>query len=100
ADAFGAAVALRQALPRLRADVLLADGLPSSSGWPSGLGGRVVNVVPAPSLRLRASWQEQLQSFGRNLRQELGRKERALGRGSRLEYRLVTGADAAGEAFE
>jgi CelD/BcsL family acetyltransferase involved in cellulose biosynthesis len=100
AAAAGAAAALRRTLPRLRADVLLADGLPSSSGWPAGLGGRVVNVMPAPSLRLRASWEEQVRSFGRNLRQELGRKERRLARASRLEYRLVTGADAAGEAFE
>jgi CelD/BcsL family acetyltransferase involved in cellulose biosynthesis len=99
-DAERVGAAIRAALPQLGCDVLLADALPTDPAWAEHLAGRVVNVLPSPTLALRASWEDQRRGFSSNLRQELGRKERRLERERGLGYRLVTGPDEAGPAFE
>ncbi len=99
-DTARVAAAIRSALLRCGCHVLLADGLPAEGRWAEHLGGRVVNVVPSPTLTLEATWSEQTARFSRNLRQEIGRKERRLERERGLRYELVTGPEAAEDAFD
>src|SRR5450759_2756004 len=105
--------------PGSRADLLVADHVPSSSpaALPgtrgSGGGGQqsfgetattgsagplsgatVLRREAAPVLRTGGrSWAQLLAGFSRNLRQQIGRRQRALARAGELRVRLTTAAD-------
>jgi CelD/BcsL family acetyltransferase involved in cellulose biosynthesis len=84
-----AAGALRRVLDGGGGDVLLAEQLRRDEGWDRILGDRVVRREASPTLRLAGTWEGFLASKSRNLREQVGLRERRLARSGRLRYRLT-----------
>jgi CelD/BcsL family acetyltransferase involved in cellulose biosynthesis len=78
-------------------DVLLAERLPPGHG----LDGRVLRRESSPLIdRPEGGWEEYLASRSKNLRQQLGRKQRKLEREHELRFRLSDDAARVGEDMQ
>jgi CelD/BcsL family acetyltransferase involved in cellulose biosynthesis len=85
-----AASALVSALAELDADVLAAEQLPGSVGWPELLGSPRWRLEASPALTVPdGGWEEFLAGRSANLRQQIGRRTRALDRAWAVRYRLA-----------
>jgi CelD/BcsL family acetyltransferase involved in cellulose biosynthesis len=87
-----AASTLRAALDSLGWDVCFAEQLSGDERWSELLGGRTWRREASPVLRLPGRWEEYLATRSSNFRQQLRRREQALGREGHVELRT---ADAA-----
>lgn len=93
--------AMRRVLASLRWDVFLGDQLPASALWSSFLGAKVLLKEGNPVLRAPiGGWDGFLARRSSNFRQQLGRRERRLGREHRLAFRLVQDAHELPEALD
>lgn len=72
-----------------RWDLFLGEQLPGTEHWDTVLGGRVLSREGSPVLRASGGWDHYLTMRSSNLRQQLRRKERRLGRQYQLSYRLA-----------
>ena len=87
-DRLRTARAIRRALDLLGADLMLADHHPADESWSALCGGRLLATVGAPVLRREGrSWQQILAGCSRNLRHQVGKRERKLVRERGLAYR-------------
>jgi CelD/BcsL family acetyltransferase involved in cellulose biosynthesis len=72
------------------AALLVAEGLPADEGWEDVLGGTTLDRSPSPVLSADGrTWDEFLASRSRNFREQVRRRERRLGEGHELRYRLA-----------
>jgi CelD/BcsL family acetyltransferase involved in cellulose biosynthesis len=79
--------AVGEALARGGASLLVAEQLPEDAGWGSLLGGKRITREGYPVLRLGGrSWEDYLATRSANLRQQVRRLERRLGRDHRLRF--------------
>jgi CelD/BcsL family acetyltransferase involved in cellulose biosynthesis len=88
-----AARALRATLDALgrRWHVFLGERLPASPAWQALTGATHVRSEASPTLSLAGrSWEDFLAARSANFRQQVGRRERRLGRSHALHYRLST----------
>jgi len=72
--------------------VMLAERLPEEDGWAALLDGVVIAREPSPVLALHGDWDDYLAARSRNFRQNLRRRERALGRTGAVRFRLTEDA--------
>jgi CelD/BcsL family acetyltransferase involved in cellulose biosynthesis len=92
-DRPAAAAALTRVLDDARADVFLGEEVRHHDGWSRRLGATVRGTVSSPVLRLDwRSWDEFLAARSSNFRQQIRRRERALGDHG-LRYRLCENRD-------
>jgi CelD/BcsL family acetyltransferase involved in cellulose biosynthesis len=85
--------ALRRSLPRLGADLLLAEQLPREQDWGALLGGRRVAAEPSPLVRFGpGGWEGFLARRSANFREQVRRRARKLAREHRVAYRLSDGS--------
>jgi perosamine synthetase len=83
------ALALRGALDRLGAALLLAEQLPRACGWSALTGARVLRTEGSPVVHFGdQTWDAFLNGRSRRLRRELRRHERRLTRDHDVRYRL------------
>jgi CelD/BcsL family acetyltransferase involved in cellulose biosynthesis len=88
-----AAVALRGALDHTRADIFLGEELRRDEGWAEQLGATVRGRGSSPVLQLRRrSWDDLLAARSANFRQQVRRRERALGKHG-LRFRVSDNRD-------
>ena len=86
--------ALRALVRSGACDVFFGEELPCEEAWGTRVGTRVHRRVASPLLRLEdASWDDFLRTRSRNLRAQIGRKERQLSRGHDVSYRLASDPD-------
>jgi CelD/BcsL family acetyltransferase involved in cellulose biosynthesis len=92
-DRPAAAAALQRELDEARADVFLAEDVRDGDDWSKSLGATVRATGMSPILPLRwRSWDEFLAARSSNFRQQVRRRERALGNRG-LGYRLCENRD-------
>ena len=85
-----AAALARQALAELGWDVFVGEQLPARALWSDLLGARVIRREGSPVLAAPdGGWPAYLAGRSANFRQQLGRKERNLGRRHQVGLRLV-----------
>jgi CelD/BcsL family acetyltransferase involved in cellulose biosynthesis len=84
-----AAQVLRLALDELDWDVLFAEQMPGQDGWSDLLDGRTWRREASPTLLLPATWDEYVTGRSSNFRQQLRRREEALGREGEVATRLA-----------
>jgi dTDP-4-amino-4,6-dideoxygalactose transaminase len=90
-DRVAVARALRQAVARLRPDVLLAERLAADDGWSSLLGGQLLSEEGSPVIDLGVgSWDALMARWSGNLRTQIRRSERRLEREHRFRFRLAS----------
>jgi CelD/BcsL family acetyltransferase involved in cellulose biosynthesis len=83
--------ALRLALTRLRADVLIADVHPADAGWREQLDGWSVDREPSPRIVFAGrTWDEYYLTRRSEMRRRLKRDERRLRESHGLSYRLTS----------
>lgn len=101
-DRAAAAAALRGLARESGGDwrVVLAERLPGEWGWERELGWSVVRRDANPVIDLRGGWDAVQAHFGRHLRKEIGRKERVLERGHRVEIRRTADPDRLDADFD
>ena len=94
-DRAAVAEALRGAMARgeLRADLLVAHGLPADEGWGVALGAARLRLEASPRIALPTTWQEFLAAKSRNFRGQLGARERRLRRTFDVRFRLADNGD-------
>ena len=88
--------ALRRAMldRRLPWDVVLAERMPVEDGWSSSLGGLLMRRESSPVIAFEGlDWQGFLRGRSRNLREQVGRRERKLQREHTVRYRLSADPD-------
>jgi CelD/BcsL family acetyltransferase involved in cellulose biosynthesis len=89
-DRPAAALALRRTLAEAETDLFLGDDVRRDAGWPDLLGSGAIDPEASPVARLHGrTWEELLAAKSANLRQQIGRRERNLGREHDLRYRLA-----------
>jgi CelD/BcsL family acetyltransferase involved in cellulose biosynthesis len=86
------AKALQRILSLAEIDFLLAELLPCGYGWEADLGGRPLKVESSPTISLARGWDAYLASRSANLRQQVRRRERRLGREHAVTFRLASDA--------
>ena len=87
------ATALRRLLEEVRADIFLGEELLRSEAWSRHLGATVRGTSSSPALPLRwGSWDEFLAARSSNFRQQVRRRERALGERG-IRFRLCEDRD-------
>jgi CelD/BcsL family acetyltransferase involved in cellulose biosynthesis len=90
ADRDRTAAALVEAVATLGADVFVGEQLPGGQGWPERLGGELWRTESSPSLAVPdGGWEAYLAGRSANLRQQIGRRTRALDRHGIVRYRLA-----------
>jgi CelD/BcsL family acetyltransferase involved in cellulose biosynthesis len=82
-----AARALVRACDEAGMDLLLAELLPGGQGWPTALGGTLVQREASPTLSLDGGWDAYLAGRSANLRQQVRGRERRLARTHELRFR-------------
>jgi len=83
------------------ADLVLLERLGGGAEWARLLEGRLVSRVSSPELRRYGrSWAEVRSSLSRNLRQDMGRKDRRLRRRHKVVYQFVDDAEQLPAAFD
>jgi CelD/BcsL family acetyltransferase involved in cellulose biosynthesis len=92
--------ALRGGLADVRCDVLLVDQLRGGDGWADLLGDAVLRHEAAPILRWKTGWEEFVSSRSANLREQIRRRERRLGREYRVRFRLLDDPDLLGRDLD
>ncbi|HET7127689.1 MAG TPA: GNAT family N-acetyltransferase [Gaiellaceae bacterium] len=85
-----AAVALRRLTEDESVDVVLAELLPASERWSETLGQRPVAAESTPRISLSGGWSAYLERRTANLRQQIRRRERELGRRHEVRFRLAS----------
>jgi dTDP-4-amino-4,6-dideoxygalactose transaminase/CelD/BcsL family acetyltransferase involved in cellulose biosynthesis len=91
-DRTAVARALRRAMEdgSLGVDLLVAEALGGDEGWGARLRAAAVRRESSPTLLLEgAGWEAFLAGRSRNFREQVRRRERALARGRRIEFRLA-----------
>jgi CelD/BcsL family acetyltransferase involved in cellulose biosynthesis len=85
--------ALRRCLPRLGADLLLAEQLPRQQDWGALLGACRLASEPSPLVRFGpGGWEAFLHRRSANFREQVRRRARKLAREHRVVYRLSDGS--------
>jgi CelD/BcsL family acetyltransferase involved in cellulose biosynthesis len=88
ADRVRTAAALAEVVAQLGPDVLVAELLPGGQGWPERMGRRPWRHESSPSLAVPdGGWDAYLAGRSANLRQQIGRRTRALDRRGTVLFR-------------
>lgn len=73
-------------------DVLVAERLAESEGWPQLLGGITTRLEPSPAIVIQTDdWDQFLAGYSSNFRSQVRRYERGLAREHELSFRLADG---------